>query len=485
MAIFILCLYTAFMVFIFAYSLVQGHLMILYLKKDKQKAEFVENDFEPIITVQLPVYNEKYVVERLIDQIVTLDYPKHKLEIQVLDDSTDDTLEITKNKVSQYKAQGFDIVHLTRKKNTGFKAGALQVGLDCCKGDFVAIFDADFLPERDFLKKTVKHFINPKIGVVQTRWAHLNENYSLITQLQAFGLDAHFTVEQSARNFGNHFINFNGTAGVWRKETIYDAGSWQSDTITEDLDLSYRAQMKGWRFLFLEEVGCPAELPVAMNALKNQQFRWTKGAAETAKKNLIRFWKTPGISFGTKIHGTFHLLNSFLFVSILGTSLLSVPILYIKQDHPEWMLFYKIAGLLIASLLILATYYFIAQKRLKAKSTFFPFLKKFPLFLSISMGLSLHNAIAVIEGYFGIKSPFVRTPKFAITSDKTNWSDKKQYLKSTFNALTLLELLMYFYAVFGIYSAFILNDFGLFPFHCMLALGYGYVAYYSYKHSTQ
>jgi len=298
--------------------------------------------------------------------------------------------------------------------------------------------------------------------------------------LQAFGLNAHFTIEQSAKNVAKHFINFNGTAGVWRKSCIIDAGGWQSDTITEDLDLSYRAQMKGWQFVFLEEVGCPAELPVAMNALKNQQFRWTKGAAETAKKNLLTFLKTPGLGFTTKLHGFFHLLNSFLFVCILFTALLSVPILYIKHSSPNLSWLFNAAALLLLSLIILGLYYYITQKRRTFENSF---LKSFPLFLSVSMGLSLHNAIAVIEGYFGIKSPFVRTPKFAITAQSGSWKDKRQYLKSTFNVLTLLELLMCCYAFYGIYSAFKLDDFGLLPFHCMLALGFGYVSFFSYKHS--
>ncbi len=481
MSYLILSLYSFFLGFIFLYSLTQGHLLILYKRKSKNE---VKNDanFLPQVTIQLPIYNEKYVIERLIDQITLLDYPKEKLEIQVLDDSNDETLEITKNKVYQTKQKGFDITHITREKNIGFKAGALQEGLLKCKGEFVAIFDADFLPEGDFLKKTLPYFKDINIGVIQTRWAHLNKSYSLLTQLQAFGLDAHFTIEQSAKNAAQHFINFNGTAGIWRKSCIIDAGGWQSDTITEDLDLSYRAQMKGWEFKYLEEVDCPAELPVTMSALKNQQFRWTKGAAETAKKHLLKFLKTPNIKLGTKIHGTFHLLNSFLFVCILATSLLSIPILYIKHDTPSLKWLFNIAAILICSLFILGIYYFTTQrKRGNAKN----FLIKFPLFLSVSMGLSLHNAIAVIEGYFGIKSPFVRTPKFAITGNKGNWVDKKQYLKSTFNALTVLEISMCFYALFGIYTGFQLKDFGLLPFHCMLALGFAYVSFYSIKHSIQ
>ncbi len=467
--------------FIFLYSLIQGHLVLLYLRKKKDNTKTdSDTDYMPKVAIQLPIYNEKYVAERLIDKIIEIDYPKDKLEIQILDDSNDETKQIVAEKVERTKQLGFNITHFTRSKNTGFKAGALAEGMELLAAEFIAIFDADFLPEKDFLKNTIPHFQNEKIGVVQTRWAHLNEDYSLLTRLQAFGLDAHFTIEQTAKNLGKHFINFNGTAGVWRKKCIYDAGGWESDTITEDLDLSYRAQMKGWEFKYLEEVGCPAELPVAMNALKNQQFRWTKGAAETARKNLWNFLKTPKLGLGTKIHGFFHLLNSFLFVCIFSTAVLSVPILYIKQDLKELAWLFNVAAVLIGSFLILGFYYYITQKRRHTKNLFFI---RFPMFLSVSMGLSLHNAIAVLEGYLGIKSPFVRTPKFAITENSGSWAEKKEYLKSTFNSLTIFEILMGVYALFGIYSAFKLNDFGLLPFHCMLAVGFSYVAFYSYKHS--
>lgn len=481
MSALILGLYIFFMGFIFLYSLIQGHLVLLYiLKKKKEKTHSSEEDFFPKVAIQLPIYNEKYVVDRLIENITQIDYPIDKLEIQILDDSKDETKDIVAKKVIEIRGRGFNITHFTRPENKGFKAGALAEGMELLEAEFIAIFDADFLPQKDFLKNTINYFQDDKIGVVQTRWAHLNEDYSLLTKLQAFGLDAHFTIEQTAKNLGDHFINFNGTAGVWRKNCITDAGGWQSDTITEDLDLSYRAQMKGWKFKYLEEVGCPAELPVAMNALKNQQFRWTKGAAETARKNLWQFLKTPKLGFATKIHGFFHLLNSFLFVCIFSTAFLSVPILYIKQDLKEFAWLFNIAAALIGSFLILGFYYYITQKRRHTKNNFFI---RFPMFLCVSMGLSLHNTIAVLEGYLGIKSPFVRTPKFAITENKGSWSEKKEYLKSTFNSLTFFEALMAIYAIFGIYSAFALNDFGLLPFHCMLAVGFSYVVYYSYKHS--
>lgn len=246
----------------------------------------------PFVTIQLPIFNEMYVVERLIDNIVNINYPKDKFQIHVLDDSTDETVEITRKKVAEYQAKGFDIEQITRTNRQGYKAGALKEATTQAKGDLIAIFDADFLPKPDFLLSTVPYFKEEKVGVVQTRWEHINKNYSLLTRLQAMQLDVHFTVEQNGRFVGNSLLQFNGTAGVWRKETIADAGGWEADTLTEDLDLSYRAQLKDWKIIYLEAVGSPAELPAEMNGLKSQQFRWMKGGAENARKNLVRIWSS-------------------------------------------------------------------------------------------------------------------------------------------------------------------------------------------------
>jgi cellulose synthase/poly-beta-1,6-N-acetylglucosamine synthase-like glycosyltransferase len=269
----VLVLFALCMSFVFAYSIVQLNLVINYLKSKKNIKPVTPPINElPFVTVQLPVYNELYVVERLIDKICEFDYPLDKLEIQVLDDSNDETVELIEHKVNYYRNKGFDIQHIRRKERVGYKAGALKYGTSICKGEFIAIFDADFLPKSDFLLKTVPHFNQKNIGVVQTRWGFTNSNYSALTSLQSFGLNAHFSIEQVGRNYNHHFINFNGTAGVWRKKCIIDAGGWESDTLTEDLDLSYRAQLKGWTFLYLEDVISPSELPVEMNALKQQQL---------------------------------------------------------------------------------------------------------------------------------------------------------------------------------------------------------------------
>ncbi len=486
MKIIFLIIYGLALLFIFLYSLIQLHLVILYLKRNKNSdpENVPDADFSPTVTIQLPVYNEKYVVERLIDAVCKIHYPKEKLEIQVLDDSTDDTAEIIASKVHEWRSKGIDIKQVRRQNRSGFKAGALQEGMLQAKGEFIAIFDADFMPTTDFLQKTIPWFSNSKIGVVQTRWEHVNEDYSLLTRLQAFGLDAHFTVEQGGRNNGKHFINFNGTGGVWRKSTIVDAGGWQSDTLTEDLDLSYRAQLKGWDFKYLEVVGSPAELPAEISSLKSQQFRWTKGAAETAKKNLFKVLRSS-LPFSTKLHATFHLLNSTIFVCIVIISILSVPVLFIKAASPELKLIFKLASIFLFSLVSLGLFYFVSLKRKEWsmwKTTLY-FLINFPLFLSMSMGISLHNAIAVIQAYLGYKTPFIRTPKFDIRNLKDTWKGKA-YTSSGLSLLNIVEGILCLYFVFGIIAAFLLDDFGLLPFHLMLAFGYGMVFWLSIVHAS-
>ncbi|MEJ2163498.1 MAG: glycosyltransferase family 2 protein, partial [Robiginitalea sp.] len=285
----IIGIYSVALLLIFFYSLSQLNLLLNYLgnrRKQQEAPKFNLMDPReiPYVTIQLPIYNEKYVVERLLDNIACLEYPMSKLKIQVLDDSTDDSVEQTAAKIEELRKSGLDIKHIRRENREGFKAGALKEGLTIAKGDFIAIFDADFLPDSDWLKKTVPYFKDEEIGVVQTRWGHINRDYSTLTRIQAFALDAHFTLEQVGRNAKGHFINFNGTAGIWRKDCILDAGNWEGDTLTEDLDLSYRAQLKNWKFKYLEDVETPAELPVVISAARSQQFRWNKGGAENFRK---------------------------------------------------------------------------------------------------------------------------------------------------------------------------------------------------------
>lgn len=485
LGIIVLVIYGLLLTFILLYSFIQFGLLLKYWKKKPiVNIEFLSDEDKPKVTVQLPIYNEKYVAERLIDCISSFNYPKDKLEIQVLDDSTDETVDIINAKVDQISSKGIDIKHIRREYRDGFKAGALAYGTSFAKGDFIVIFDSDFLPDAEFLIQTLPYFNNENIGVVQTKWKHLNKDFSILTQLQAFGLDAHFSVEQKGRNDGGHFINFNGTAGVWRKSTIIDAGGWQSDTLTEDLDLSYRAQLQGWNFIYLEHVGAPAELPVSMNALKTQQYRWTKGAAECARKNLYKVLINNKINFKTKVNAIFHLMNSFLFVCILLLALLSVPLLHIKTNFTELNLVFNLGIIYFLSLIILIAFYWTSEKNEseKGKVNFFKFCLKFLLFLSFSMGLSLHNAIAVIEGYIGRKSPFIRTPKFNIHQNKINWKSN-EYVKKAFQPITLLEGLLAIYALFGIVEGVKIYDFSLIPFHVMLFIGFGSIFFYSLNHS--
>ena len=485
----IIVIYTIAILLIFMYALAQLNLLVNYLSatKKNQKEELFDlnnPDEIPFVTIQLPVYNEMYVMDRLLNNIAKINYPKNKLEIQVLDDSTDDTIETTKEHVSRLKESGLDIKHITRSDRTGFKAGALKEGLKIAKGEFIAIFDADFLPGPEWLKHTIPYFKDENIGVVQTRWGHINRDYSLLTKIQAFALDAHFTLEQVGRNSKGHFINFNGTAGVWRKSCIIDAGNWEGDTLTEDLDLSYRAQLKNWKFKYLENVETPAELPVVISAARSQQFRWNKGGAENFKKMLWRVIKSNNISFKTKVHGLLHLLNSTMFLSIFTVAILSIPMLYIKNEYAHLRTYFYIMSFFVISTVIFFVCYWFMYRQIYGSGfkKFFNYIGMFFTFFSIAMGFSLHNSIAVIEGHFGKRSEFVRTPKFNISSIKDSWKGNK-YLRKNLSPHVIIEGLLMLYFGFGLYSAFVVGDqggdFGLFPFHLMLCIGFGYVFFKS------
>ncbi len=484
----IIVLFCISMLFIFLYSIAQAQLVFRYIKAKRKKANPLTVNIEPLVTIQLPVYNERYVVERLIDAVLKMNYPKNKLEIQVLDDSTDDTTSIISDKIQAARENGFDIVHIHRVNRVGYKAGALKEAMDIAKGEFIAIFDADFIPDAFFLRNTLSHFTNDKIGMVQTRWEHLNKEYSLLTKLQAFGLDAHFTIEQKGRNVGGSFINFNGTAGIWRKSCIYDAGNWHADTLTEDFDLSYRAQLNGWKFVYLEDITSPAELPPVMGAIKSQQYRWTKGGAENARKLLWKVMKSD-ISLNTKFHAFFHLMNSAVFISIILSALLSVPMLLLKPVFPEYKQLLNALGIFLFSFVVIGFLYFVSSLSTAKKNEggVRYFFKTFPMFLMVSMGLSLHNAIAVIEGYVGRKSPFIRTPKFNVLSKNDKW-ENNNYIGYRISLLTVMEGVLALYFLFGIIKGLLLRDFSLLIYHAMLFVGFSIVFYYSVfqsKYSNQ
>jgi len=485
----IIAIYSISLVLIFLYALAQLNLLFNYLsaqKKEDRSPQFnlSKSKEVPFVTIQLPVFNEMYVMERLLENIVKLKYPKEKLEIQVLDDSTDESVKTTAAHIKKLQERGVDIQHICRTNRQGFKAGALKEGLETTKGEIIAIFDADFLPDEDWLLKTVPYFKDKKIGVVQTRWGHINRNYSTLTKIQAFALDAHFTLEQVGRNSKGHFINFNGTAGLWRKECIYDAGNWEGDTLTEDLDLSYRAQLKKWEFKYLENVETPAELPVIISAARSQQFRWNKGGAENFQKMTKRVLKAKGLPLKTKIHSVLHLLNSSMFLNVFIVAVLSIPMLYIKNEYAYLKNYFYMTSFFVISSLIFFICYWQIYKRMYGNGLlkFFNFIGMFFTFFSIAMGFSLHNSIAVLEGHFGKKSEFVRTPKFNIKNLKDGWKNNK-YIKKKPSINVIAEGILVFYFAFGMFSAFIVGDqggdFGLFPFHLMLFIGFGYVFFKS------
>ena len=483
-SILVIGIYSVALLLIFFYSLTQANLLWHYVKSQKITLtpdvwNINKLDELPKVTVQLPLYNELYVVERLLDAIKKLKYPKELLQIQVLDDSTDESLALTKKIITTLRSDGIPIELVTRPTREGFKAGALKYGLDSATGEFIAIFDADFIPQPDWLLLTVPYFKDNKVGVVQTRWGHLNKDYSVLTKVQAFALDAHFTLEQVGRNVQNHFINFNGTAGLWRKECIFDAGNWEGDTLTEDLDLSYRAQLKHWKFKYLENVITPAELPVVISAIRSQQFRWNKGGAENFQKMIGRVWGAKDIPLATKIQATLHLLNSSMFLNVFIVAILSIPMLYIKATwgHLSWY-FNLSAFFIVSTLIFFVCYWFIHKKEHGSGfKSFFFYCKRFLQFYTIAMGFSVHNSIAVLEGHARKRSAFIRTPKFNIQNLNDSWKGNK-YLPKKVSFNTIIEGLFTLYFLFGMWSAFTVGeegDFGLFPFHLLLFIGFGFV----------
>ncbi|WP_339863961.1 cellulose synthase family protein [uncultured Algoriphagus sp.] len=473
-------IYALGMLFVFLYSLAQGHLLLSFLRSKK----YMGNVSHPVpvswpkVTIQLPVYNELYVVERLIEAVAKMNYPSKLLEIQVLDDSTDQTAELIQKKILEFPELDFKYIHRTDR--TGFKAGALKEGLAKASGEFIAIFDADFVPDPDFLLKTIPYFSSDKVGMVQTRWTHLNKNYSLLTRLQAFALDAHFLIEQIGRNSQHAFINFNGTGGVWRKSCIIDAGDWQDDTLTEDLDLSYRAQRKGWEFVYRPEIESPAELPPIMSAVKSQQFRWTKGGAECASKHA-KAVLSQDFPVGIKIHAMAHLFNSSIFIAILLVSLSSIGVWWAGMLGMISANLFRLAGIFMIGFVIIAGVYLVSyfyEKRSFWRSLI-QAIYMLPLFLSVSMGLALHNAQAVWEGLTGKKSPFIRTPKFNLESGSGLATNR--YIKFKIPATTWMEgiLMLVFSVMVGLHIYW--GTFEMLPFHLMLSVGYGLVFFSSFK----
>jgi cellulose synthase/poly-beta-1,6-N-acetylglucosamine synthase-like glycosyltransferase len=453
------------------------YLMIYLYYKHRKHTPQPAGRLEPLpkVTVQLPLFNEMYVAERLLDSVVALDYPREKLEIQVLDDSTDETVGIVANKVAELREKGFDIVHIHRTQRQGFKAGALENGLRRATGEYVAIFDADFVPQPDLLHQTIHYFADPKVGMIQTRWGHLNEPYSLLTRIQSILLDAHFLIEQTARSHSGRFFNFNGTAGIWRRSCIEAAGGWHHDTLAEDLDLSYRAQIKGWKFLFLPHIVTPAELPVEMNAFKTQQHRWAKGSAQAMKKMLPQLWRAK-LPLKIKIEGTMHLTSNLghlmLFVMCLMFRYSAYAGTHLATGGNEWTkLFLVDIPLFLAASLSVTAFYLCPQFELHER--WWKRLLYMPLMMAVGIGLCINNARAVLEAIFNHQTDFIRTPKVGERS--------KCEIRTVNKYRTLRGLVPFIEIAFGVYfsyllaEAIILEQWLTLPFVSLFVVGFFYV----------
>ena len=428
----------------------------------------------PRITVQLPSYNEMYVMERVIDAACSFDYPRHLLDIQVLDDSTDETQLIAANAVERWRSLGIDIHYIHRDDRTGFKAGALENGLKTAKGEFVAIFDADFVPDPDFLVKAVHYFTDPRVGMVQGRWEHLNREYSFLTRTQAIFLDGHFMLESFTRFLGGRFFNFNGTAGMLRRSTIEDAGGWQHDTLTEDLDLSYRAQMKGWKFIFVPDLRVPAELPVEMNSFKSQQCRWAKGAMQTCKKVLPSMLRGD-FHPAEKLEAWYHLTGNISYPLMVALSVILFPALIIRFNQGWFELLTIDLPLFILSFSSVTTFYITSQRALH--KDWARRLIYLPGLMAVGIGMTICGAKAVLEGAFGIQTPFVRTPKFSVEGNRGDWKRKKYRGKVGFLAFIEITLGVYFTLVNA--YAWDLGIYGVIPFLMLFQFGFLYTGLFS------
>lgn len=436
----------------------------------RPKAFFSEEAL-PRITVQLPLFNELYVVERLLKAVTAMDYPRDRLEIQVLDDSTDETVHLARATVERYAREGFDIQYIHRTDRTGFKAGALANGLQAAKGELVAIFDADFVPKPDFLRKLVHFFTDQRVGCAQMRWSHINGSYNLLTRIQTIMLDGHFIVEQTTRNRTGGFFNFNGTAGIWRRKAIEMSGGWQHDTLTEDTDLSFRAQLMGWRFVYLLDEDAPAEIPVEVNAFKAQQRRWAKGVMQVGIKLYPRIWLAP-LPLRVKLEMFFRLTGNISYPLMIVASFLQFPLLLVRYNQGFYHLMVFDVPLLFFSTISVILFYGTAVWYLNERRT--DRLMHLPLVMAVGIGLAFSNARAVLEALVGLKSDFVRTPKYRVekTSDET-WKRKKYKRKR--GLLPLLELSFAIYFLLAILYAARMHLWGTIPFLGLFFFGYGYI----------
>ncbi|MSP60916.1 MAG: glycosyltransferase [Myxococcales bacterium] len=479
----LITLYLGVLLTLALYGFHRSTLVYLYYRYKRNvpqpKGHFSEAEL-PTVTVQLPLFNEMYVAQRLLDAVANIDWPRDRFEIQVLDDSTDETQEICQAKVAEIAATGIDIKYIHRTDRTGFKAGALKHGLSTSRGEFVLVYDADFLPGANILHETVDFFTDEKIGMVQVRWGHVNRDFSRLTQVQALMLDGHFVIEHTARNRSGRFFNFNGTAGIWRRTAIDDAGGWSHDTLTEDMDLSYRAQLRGWNFVYLPDVVSDAELPVEMNSFKSQQFRWAKGSIQVAKKLLPTILRSD-VSFNVKMEAFFHLTNNFAYPLLLLLSMLLLPNLLVRTRHGWREVVLIDLPLFFGTTLSIASFYITSQREID-KDGWPRMLKRLPLVMSLGIGLCINQTRAVVEALFVRSSgEFVRTPKHGVGKLFESWSAKKYRASRTI--IPLVEV--FFAAYFAL--ALVLAAFGghwvSMPFLALFCLGFGYVGVLSLHQS--
>jgi cellulose synthase/poly-beta-1,6-N-acetylglucosamine synthase-like glycosyltransferase len=464
--------YFVVMAILAAYGLHRYALVYMYYRNRKNRTTGPPSRFAdlPRVTIQLPIFNEQYVVDRLVEAICRIDYPKDKLDIQLLDDSTDETVAVAQGVVDRYAALGHPITYIHRTNRYGFKAGALDHGLKFAKGEFIAIFDADFVPPEDWLMRVIHHFAEPQIGMVQTRWTHLNRNYSFLTEVEAILLDGHFVLEHGGRSRSKVFFNFNGTAGMWRRQAIVDGGGWQHDTLTEDTDLSYRSQLAGWKFKYLQDVECPAELPIEMTAFKTQQARWAKGLIQTGKKILPQVFRS-NVPFRVKVEAFYHLTANLSYPLMIVLSTLLMPAMIIRSFGGWFQMLVIDLPLFLASTFSISSFYLVSQKELFPRRwprTFF----YLPFLMALGIGLTLTNTRAVMEALFGIKSSFKRTPKYRVQS-KADRALGQKY-RRRLGLVPWLELLVGSYFVLTCVYAFTSENYWTIPFLMLFVLGYWY-----------
>jgi cellulose synthase/poly-beta-1,6-N-acetylglucosamine synthase-like glycosyltransferase len=467
----VLSLYFGSLLVMTAYGCHRWYLIWLYLRHRRAAARPPARFSElPRLTVQLPLFNEMYVARRLIEAVCALDYPRDRLEIQVLDDSTDETTRVVAEVVERYRRTGFDIVHLHRTDRAGFKAGALEAGLKQARGDLVAIFDADFVPEPGFARNLVHHFTDAQVGMVQARWGHLNPHHSALTRVQSMLLDGHFVIEHTARNRSGRFFNFNGTAGMWRRECIADAGGWQHDTLTEDLDLSYRAQLRGWKFVFLTDEVSPAELPIEMGAFKSQQHRWAKGSIQTARKLLPTILRSD-LPLRVKAEATVHLTANVGYVMMVVLALLVIPSVWLRATVSPWLVAAVDLPLFAGSTISVVAFYFVAQR--EALGTWRGILRWVPFLMAVGVGLSINNGRAVMEALAGRQSSFRRTPKYNLASGERLAT--RRY-RVTVNRDTWIELALAVWFTVGTTAIIAAGMWAAVPFLLLFQIGYAYTA---------